>query len=171
MNDLLVWGLSKAREQTLNLVADLDQEQMCHQSVEGENHPAWTLGHLFLADCMIFSVLQVPDAPQLSQLPKEWWRAYAPGNAPSADKNRYHAKEELMEKLIRTEQIRKQAIEKLTMEDLSRPTPDPHFAITQPTIGHLLHYLLFHEGNHAGQLASWRKTRKLPSGSGAFGVA
>jgi hypothetical protein len=167
MNDLLVWSLSKARQQTLNLVADLDEDQMCHQSVPGENHPAWTLGHLFLGDCMMLSVLQAPNAPQMSA---EWWEVYAPGNAPSSDRNRYHSKEQLIQQLIETEQIRKQIISGLTAEDLAKPTPDPRFAVTQPTIGHLLHYLLFHEGNHGGQLAAWRKTRKLPSGSGAFGV-
>lgn len=167
MNDLLVWALSKARQQTLNLVADLDEEQMCQQSVAGENHPAWTLGHLFLADCMVLSVFQGSNAPQM---PKGWVEVYAPGNPPNSDKNRYHPKEQLIEQLIKTEQIRKQVIEQLTVEDLAKPTPDPRFAVTQPTIGHILHYLLFHEGNHGGQLAAWRKARNLVSGSGAFGV-
>lgn len=167
MNDLLVWSLGKAREQTLNLVTDLDEELMCQQSVIGENHPAWTLGHLFLGDCMVFTLLQVPNAPKM---PESWWETYAPGNAPVGDKNRYHSKKELIEKLIESDKVRKLAISKLTSEDLSRPTPDPRFAATQPTVGHLLHYLLFHEGNHGGQLAAWRKSRNLKSGSGAFGI-
>ena len=50
---------------------------MLQQSVSGENHPAWTLGHLFLGDCMILSVLRVPNAPQM---PKGWLEIYAPGN-------------------------------------------------------------------------------------------
>jgi uncharacterized damage-inducible protein DinB len=167
MNDLLVWSLSKAREQTLNLVADLDDEQMCQQMVVGENHPAWTLGHLFLGDCMLLSLFKIPGIPKM---PEGWREVYAPGNAPSADKSLYHPKVELIERLIETGKVRNQVISELTFEDLSRPTPDPNFAIVQPTLGHILHYLLFHEGNHGGQLAMWRKLRKLPSGSGAFGV-
>ena len=167
MNDLLVWSLSKARQQTLNLVADLDDEQMLQQFVPGENHPAWTLGHLFLGDCMILSALRVPNAPQM---PKGWMEIYAPGNPPSSDSRLYHSKEQLVQQLIETEKIRKEAISQLTDKDLVKPTSDPRFAVVQPTLGHTLHYLLFHEGNHAGQLASWRKTRNLPSGSGAFGI-
>ena len=84
MIDLLVWSLSKARQQTLNLVADLTEEQMYQQSVAGENHPAWTLGHLFLADCMMLGALESPNA---LQMPKGWWEIYAPGKEPSSDKN------------------------------------------------------------------------------------
>lgn len=167
MNDLLVWSLDKARQQTLNLVADLDDEQMCQQMVTGENHPTWTLGHLFLADCMILSLFQGADAPKM---PKGWQELYAPGNAPDSDKDRFHSKKELVERLIETGKVRSQVISRLTSEDLAKPTPDPRFAIFQPTLGHILHYLLFHEGNHDGQLAMWRKLRKLPSGSGVFGV-
>lgn len=165
--DLLVWSLSKARQQTLNLVADLTEEQMCQQSVTGENHPAWTLGHLFLADCMMLAALEAPNAPQM---PEGWWEVYAPGKAPSSDKSVYPSKQQLIEQLMETERIRKEVIGNLTSKDLAKPTPDPHFASVQPTIGHTLHYLLFHEGNHAGQLAAWRKSRNLSSGSGAFGI-
>ena len=50
MQDLLIWSLENARRQTLLLVADLPEEQMCRQSAAGENHPAWILGHLLLGD-------------------------------------------------------------------------------------------------------------------------
>ncbi len=167
MKELLIWSLDKARQQTFNLVADLDETQMCHQSIPGENHPAWTLGHLFLADCLILSLLQVASAPKM---PQTWWEIYAPGHAPTSDNQKFHPKEQLVQQLLETDSIRKQAIERLTLADLAQPNPEPRIAATQPTIGHVLHYLLFHEGNHAGQLAAWRKRRGLPSGSGVFGI-
>lgn len=167
MNDLFTWSLGKSREQILNLVADLSEEQMCLQSVDGENHPAWTLGHLYLGDCLMLSLLQIPNAPQM---PDGWWEIYAPGQAPTADSKRYHSKKQLVEQLIESDKVRRQVIGKLTATDLAQPTLEPQIASVQPTLGHVLHYLLFHEGNHAGQLAAWRKTQGLPSGSGAFGI-
>jgi uncharacterized damage-inducible protein DinB len=170
MNDYFIWALNKARQQTLNLVTDLDNSQLSLQSVAGENHPAWTLGHLFLADCLILSLLQTPNIPSTLQLSSDWREIYAPGKAPSSDRNRYHSKEELVEKLVESNKIRCQAIEKLTITDLAKPTLEPRIAAIQPNVGHVLHYFLFHEGNHGGQLAAWRKTQGLSSASGAFGI-
>ena len=61
MNDLLVWALKKARQQTLTLVEDLHEEQMCMQSVPSENHPAWTLGHILLGDIYLLVGRSNPD--------------------------------------------------------------------------------------------------------------
>ncbi len=167
MNELLVWSLGKAREQTLNLVSDLRDEQMCQQSSPGENHPAWTLGHLFMGDCLLLMLLQTANAPQM---PAGWLELYGPGQPTSGDPSQYRKKEEYISMLIESDKYRQMAIQALAAADLARPTPDPRFAKVQPTVGHLLHYLLFHEGNHGGQLAAWRKRQGLASGSGAFGI-
>src|SRR5689334_2963891 len=107
MNELLIWSLSKARQQTLNLVSDLNEEQMCQQSVPGENHPAWTLGHLFLGDCFLFILLQTPKAPTM---PPGWMELYAPGKAPSGERDRYHRKDILIPMLIESDRFRQQVI-------------------------------------------------------------
>jgi hypothetical protein len=57
MKDVLVWALRNAREQTLTLVADIPQEQACQQSVSGERHPLWILGHPLLGDTYLLSLL------------------------------------------------------------------------------------------------------------------
>lgn len=167
MNDLLVWSLGKARQQTLNLVADLTEAQMYQQSVPGENHPAWTLGHLLMADYFIFLLLKIPNTPQMTE---NLWNTYGPGHTPPLEREKYLPKEQLVEQLIEGDRIRRQFIQEMTSADLAQPTPEPRIAASQPTLGHFLHYMLFHEGNHGGQLAAWRKTQGLPSGSGAFGV-
>ena len=46
----------------------------------------------------------------------------------------------------------------MTDQDLARPMADAFLAQAQPTIGHHLQSLVFHEGYHSGQLSSWRKT-------------
>jgi hypothetical protein len=45
----------------------------------------------------------------------------------------------------------------MSVEDLARPLPDAFLARAQPTIGHHLQALLFHEGYHCGQVSAWRK--------------
>lgn len=167
MNELLLWSLNRARQQTLNLVADIDEAQMCHQAVPGENHPTWTLGHLYMGDCFFLSLFQIPNGPKM---PDGWLELYAPGHAPTGDAQRYHSKAQLVELLMEADRLRQEAFKQLTEDDLARPNPMEQMAVVQPTLGHVLHYALFHEGNHGGQLANWRKNRGLPSGSGAFGV-
>ncbi len=61
MSDLLIWSLKNARRQTLSLVEDLRDEQMCRQSAAGENPPAWILGHLLLGDTYLLSMLKVRE--------------------------------------------------------------------------------------------------------------
>ena len=61
MSDLLAWALQKARQQTLTLVKDLPEEQMCCQSAPGENHPTWILGHLLLGDIYLLFLLGVQE--------------------------------------------------------------------------------------------------------------
>jgi hypothetical protein len=46
------------------------------------------------------------------------------------------------------------AIGRMTLVDLARPTPDDVLAQTQPTIGHHLQVLVCHEGYHGGQLSA-----------------
>ena len=45
----------------------------------------------------------------------------------------------------------------MTDHDLAQPMRDAFLAQAQPTIGHHLQSLVFHEGYHSGQLSSWRK--------------
>ena len=61
MNEVLIWSLEQARKQTLNLIEDLRDNQMCLQTFAKENHPAWILGHLLLGDVYLLSMLKVRE--------------------------------------------------------------------------------------------------------------
>ena len=50
----------------------------------------------------------------------------------------------------------------MSAADLAQALPDAHLAQAQPTIGHHLHGLVFHEGYHSGQLSAWRKAHGFP---------
>jgi len=159
MSDLLIWSLEKARRQTLSLVEDLREEQMILQSAAGENPPAWILGHLLLGDSYLLSMLEVR---KLSADFTDLLSKYGP-NSPSAPSD---SKALLVERLTETGVLRLDALRR--MKDFDQPTPDETLARTQPTIGHHLQILVFHEGYHCGQISAWRKARSLSAVKGMF---
>lgn len=163
MSDLLIWTLQKARQQTLNLVEDLRDEQMCLQSSANENHPAWILGHILLGDVYLLSLLKIQA---LSEDFGELLSKYGPASKPSSTLAFYDSKRFLVERLTETGTLRAGAVRQ--MKNLDQPTPDETLARTQPTIGHHLQMLVFHEGHHCGALASWRKAQKLSAVKGIF---
>lgn len=163
MSDLLIWGLENARKQTLNLVEDLGEEQMCLQTSAKENHPAWILGHLLLADTYLLSLLKIQE---LSADFMELLGKYGPVSNPSSISENYGSKHFLVERLTETGLLRTDAVRR--MKSLDEPTPDETLAGTQPTIAHHVQMLIFHEGHHCGQLSAWRKLQGLPSIKGIF---
>lgn len=165
MNDLLVWALQKARQQTLTLVEDLREQQMCLQSTPNENHPAWILGHLLLGDVYLLSLL---GAQSLSEDFSDLLGLYGPGTKPMPLIERYDSKVSLVERLEHTGSLRLGAVRQMKIEEFAKPTPDELLAQAQPTIGHHLQALIFHEGHHGGQLSSWRRAQNLAPTKGAF---
>ena len=163
MNELLVWSLQNARQQTFNLVEDLRDEQMCLQSPAGENHPAWILGHLLLGDIYLLSMLKVRE---LSADFSELLSKYGPNSNLNSNIENYDSKHFLVERLTETGLLRTDAVRK--MKNLDKATPDETLAQSQPTIGHHLQILVFHEGHHCGNISSWRKTQRLSAIKGVF---
>lgn len=163
MSDLLIWSLEKARRQTLLMVEDLREEQMCRQSTAGENHPAWFLGHLLLGDIYLLSLLKVREisADFLDLLSK-----YGPNSNPISNIQHFDSKYFLVKRLTQTGFRRLDVVRK--MKNLDQPTPDETLAQTQPTIGHNLQILVFHEGHYCGQISSWRKAQRLSAVKGFF---
>ncbi len=159
MNEVLIWSLKQARKQTLSLVEDLRDEQMCLQTFAKENHPAWILGHLLLGDIYLLSMLK---ARELSTDFSDLLSKYGPN---SISEN-YDSKQFLVERLTETGALRLVALRQ--MKNFDEPTPDETLARTQPTIGHHLQILVFHEGHHCGQISSWRKAQKLSAVKGIF---
>ena len=165
MSDLLAWALQKARQQILTLVEDLHEEQMCLQSVPGENHPAWILGHILLGDIYLLSMLRIQDvSTDFSDLLGK----YGPGTTPLPSLGHYDSKHLLVERLTHTGSLRLDTIHQMKPEEFAQPTPDEILAQAQPTIGHHLQTLVFHEGHHGGQLSAWRRAQGLAPARGAF---
>ena len=153
MSEFLAWALDRAREHTLALVADVPPEAMQLQAALGERHPAWLLGHLLLADTYLLSLITVE--PLADEFPLLLER-YGPRSAPTD--TRYDSKQQLIDRLSRLNTVRVARVQAMADRDLACPMADALLAQAQPTIGHHLQGLVFHEGYHAGQLSSWRKT-------------
>lgn len=154
MSELLAWALDRARQHTLSLVSDVPPDAMQSQTVPGERHPAWLLGHLLLADGYLLFLLGLQPLPDDFPL---LLQRYGPAFAPDGS-SQNHSRDELMERLRQTNERRVARVAAMTADELAAPMSDPLLARVQPTIGHHLQSLVFHEGHHAGQLSSWRKT-------------
>ena len=154
MSESLAWALSQAREQTLTLVADVCTDDMQRQAAPEERHPAWTLGHLLLADSYLLYLLA--SQPLADDFPVLLER-YGPASAPNAT-TQYDSKDRLVDRLRQSNVVRVTRVSAMTAHELATPLGDALLAQVQPTISHHLQSLVFHEGYHAGQLSSWRKT-------------
>jgi hypothetical protein len=165
MSDVLIWTLEKARQQTLNLVEDLREDQICLQSFKGENHPAWILGHLLLADIYLLSLLKVQD---LSADFSDLLSKYGPQSSPISAPQYYPSKQVMGERLRQTGLLRLEAVGQMKQEDLTGRTPDKMLVQAQPTLEYHLLALAIHEGHHGGQLSQWRKSQGLSSIKWAF---
>lgn len=163
MSELLIWALENARKQTLCLVEDLRAEQMCLQNSAGENHPAWILGHLLLGDIYLLSMLKVRE---LSADFVDLLNEYGPASKPNSNIENYDSKDFLVERLTETGVLRLDALRQ--MKKFDQPTPDETLVRTQPSIGHHLQILVFHEGHHCGQISAWRKANGLSAIRGIF---
>jgi DinB superfamily len=143
------------------LVADLTDEQMCAQPVEGVvmNHPAFLLGHLALV-AGNFATGFVDAAPVC---PEEWKELFNQGAKPLADRSRYPSKAVLLQKLEEAHSRLADAVTKAAPEVLAQPAPEKMRA-RFPTVGALLAGMMTaHEGSHNGQLSAWRRAMGLPS--------
>lgn len=165
MNDLLAWAFQRARQQTLTLVEDLREEQMCLQSVADENHPAWILGHLLLGDIYLLFLLKIQG---LSDDFSDLLGKYGPGTTPISSLEYYDSKQILVERLRHTGALRLDTICQMKIEDFAQPIPDELLAQAQPTIGHHLQALIFREGHPGGQLSAWCKAQGIIAVKGAF---
>lgn len=154
MSEYLAWALDRARAHTLALVADVSSGAMRWQAAPGERHPAWILGHLLLADAyllFLFGTQPLPD--DFSGLIER----YGPASTPDAT-TRYDSRDQLIDRLGRANVVRTGHVSAMSARDLARPLADALLAQVQPTIGHHLQSLVFHEGYHSGQLSAWRRS-------------
>jgi uncharacterized damage-inducible protein DinB len=144
---------------TQKLVADLTDEQMCAQPVQGVvmNHPAFILGHLALV-AGDFAASFVGLSPIC---PAGWKDLFNQGAKPLADRSLYPSKAELLQKLEEGHARLAEAVTR-SPEALAQPAPEKMRA-RFPTVGVVLAGMMTsHEATHNGQLSAWRRAMGLP---------
>lgn len=161
MKDLILPVFNLNLWYSQKLVADLTDEQMCAQPVEGRvmNHPAFLLGHLALV-AGNFVTGFVGAAPVC---PEAWKELFNQGAKPLADRSRYPSKAVLLKALEDAHARLADAVVKAAPEMLSQPAPEKMRA-RFATVGALLAGMMTaHEASHNGQLSAWRRAMGLPS--------
>lgn len=147
------------REVAQNLVADLTDDQMVGQPLDGVtmNHPAWVLSHLSAYAPVLAGILRGESVEDpLSH-------RYGRGSLPSSDKAEYLPRQELLSSFVAAHDDAALAFTETTPVRLAEPNPIERWLTRFPTIGYLPgQFLVKHNAYHLGQLSAWRRASGLP---------
>lgn len=140
------------------LVADIPDEDMASQSEGVVNHPAWTLGHIAVANNFAIQMIGADWC-----LPESWRELFGPGSNPTPVRDDYPSKADLLEAVERVSSAAMSALESVSNEQLDSETPSEMLRDAFPTVrGAVTFMLTSHVGVHLGQLAAWRTANDLP---------
>jgi uncharacterized damage-inducible protein DinB len=153
--------ITHTRNQTLKLVADLSDDQICLQPAPKTNHPAWVLGHLITSEHAFLAL--IGGAPMPAWVDDDYRKIYGGSSQPVADKSKYKPKQFYIEKLAAAREQILARLKQMKDSDFAAPHPDPARRERFPTIGHMaMLYGTWHEAYHSGQLSAWRRVQGLP---------
>ncbi|WP_353778650.1 DinB family protein [Winogradskyella sp. 3972H.M.0a.05] len=161
--ELIKKSLRLNEEHLKLLVEDVPDSQMSIIPSKGiENHPAWTIGHLYDASEMSCEILGDKNTT-----PEAWikvFRRTGPGDprTPQADETLYPTKEALLKKYLESH---KRQIDLLNdrSEEFLQEKMNWSFDTVFPTKLEVIHFMAaWHETNHISQLTVWRRAMDLP---------
>lgn len=156
-NSIIVDQFAFQRQYLSWLVDDVAEEQMTAQPGGVVNHPAWQLGHLAYTTDRFATMFGG------TQTLEPFKGKFGGGSVPVADRSAYPAKAELLRILDDRRTALVKAFANASPDELAKPNPNAMIGALLPTKGHMILFgMLFHEGTHLGQLATWRKVAGLP---------
>lgn len=142
------------------LYADIAAEQMTTQPGV-VNHPAWTLARLLHYQPSIFSLIRGEAVDDPGHHPDA--STYDAGSTPTADPTVYPSKDALLERFRANHRVIAASLQHAQPDVLSAPPGLARWVTPFETILHALIYLLvFHEAEHLGQVAAWRRAMGMP---------
>jgi len=157
LKDILLHGFRLNIDYTLELVADVPDEEMVICPEGFTNHPKFTIGHLISATALTATVMGAEY-----EMPAGWdelFRRSGPGDPrmPESEGRRYPHKERMLE--ILSEKY--EAVVRLVRSFPDKRLQEPHpwrFGGYMPTVADVLYFqCLMHHSWHIGQLAEWRR--------------
>jgi hypothetical protein len=162
--ELIEKSLKFNEEHLKVLVDDIPDKQFATCPGKGiDNHPAWTIGHLFDASEMSCELLGDKNT-----MPKKWiklFRRTGPGDPkiPSTNWKDYPGKEELLNRFCESH-ARQIKLLKNCSPDVLKEKISWSFDASFPTKIELLHFMAtWHETGHISQITVWRRAMGLPS--------
>jgi hypothetical protein len=150
--------LKSARQLTEGLLSTFKSpEQWTHQIYPNANHPLWCAGHMAVSDNFFLSLIDKSQVRSIDGFKEK----FDMGSRPSSQPSDYPPPEEVLAHLRERRRALLGALEKLSEEDLSKPTPpgSPDFL---PDYASVFETAIWHEGLHSGQISVVRKALGMP---------
>ncbi len=126
---------------------DLEDKDLLLRPVETANHIAWQLGHLIAAENKMTNAICPGSMPDL---PEGFAERYTKETAAGDDPSQFHSKAEYLELMQQQRAATLAALEKLSDEDLEKPSPEEMREYV-PTVGGVMALHGTHAMMHAGQ--------------------
>jgi hypothetical protein len=150
-------NLQFSRQVVTKLVEGWPAEKWTHQPTPGANHALWTLGHIALTDAWIGGVVGAGDV----RTPEGFDQHFGYGSVPKPDPAGYPEPAEVRAAFERTRGALLAWAEGASDEALERSLKEQTHGFAYDALDGLLK-LAWHEGWHAGQIATIRKSLGMP---------
>lgn len=151
--DLLDW----VRGVTLALIKGWPDDKLTHQNVPTDNHVLWVIGHLVATDAWIRGVVGAPAVAAPDTLLKNCGM----GSRPTRNPADYPPLPEALELLASARAGLVDWLKNATDAQLALPLKDKTDGFANNPLDAIIK-IAWHEGWHAGQIASLRKSLGLP---------
>jgi len=152
----LVSRINFARQYTLGLIADIDDNQWFHSPSDGVTNVAWQMGHLAVAQFgLAIGRLRDVREDDRQLLPEQFRALYGKGSQPSDDPSGQPTPQEIRRVAAAVhEQVLKE-LPAYAEEELDAALPNPHPVFR--TKRGAVEFCAAHELIHAGQIALVRR--------------
>jgi hypothetical protein len=155
--DAILGSWAKQRDYASRLVADLSDEDMVGQPVEGVvmNHPAWVFSHLSLYPPTLSAILRGAREGEFADPINS---RFGKDSKPVADAAAYLPRGELLAGYFDGHDELAAVLGIVSSAVLSQPIPLKRWEQRFPLVADaVVHLMLDHESGHLGQVSAWRR--------------
>ena len=153
---ILIEDLETARGYANDLLSHIDQDLWFRQPDEGQNHIAWNVGHMAVAEYGLCLKRVRGDHPGDSDLvDASYFALFGKGSEPSADSHRYPSPDEILATFHRIHQQVLAEVPKYDDALLDESVEPPH-PMFKTKVG-AIRFSPKHEMLHVGQIALLRR--------------
>jgi hypothetical protein len=160
--ELVCQQIQAARDYTLSLLADLQDELWFRQPEEGVTHVAWQVGHLAMAQYGLgLFRMRGRRAEDTELMSSQFRKKFSKGSTPDPDPARNPAPAEIRAVLDRVHAQVMTELPGCQDVELDEPTEEPYMLCPTKLGG--LYFCAAHEMMHAGQIGLLRRLLGKPT--------